>query len=539
MEEGIAVIKGCFADGPVLLRGRALHDHRLRRPARSRPRRRRRSSSAAAPSGCCRSPPARPRSSASTRRSTAARSTRPPPRTAPPSETDQKLGWVKDAAGDRYADLEINLLQFAAIVTDDRKGTAEMMAPLFGLPARGARHLPARLHRHRRRDRRVARGPAGALGRVLHRVPGRHAWRRWPRSSPSSAAPEPAMADDRVDLAFAGAGWIAAVHGYAVDHVPGLRDQPRWRRATRREAAAAAERDAAPSPAPTTTCPPAPTASSCARRRPSTSSTPAAPSTAAPACSSRSRCAPRSPRPTRWWPPPRRGRAHRLRREPRPRADRPPGPRPRRPAPRHRPRRGAGAAVPPDVGRLPHRGLGRRRAVRPRRPPARGRAAARRPGRARGGAGHPRRAPTTIPSTSTPRCSSTSTPGLLARVTASWRGGDTPDVGRPGVGARRRGPHRAAPRAPARAQRHRGRASRASPRACPRQLEELGYLTQIESFALDLQQGRAARSSAPPSGGAILDVVCAAYASAGQDGEWVDLPFTGPRDRTPLQLWRG
>ncbi len=49
-------------------------------------------------------------------------------------ETDQKLQWVKDAAGDGYADLEINLLQFAAIVTDDRKGTAEMMAPLFSLP---------------------------------------------------------------------------------------------------------------------------------------------------------------------------------------------------------------------------------------------------------------------------------------------------------------------------------------------------------------------------------------------------------------------
>jgi probable F420-dependent oxidoreductase len=49
-------------------------------------------------------------------------------------ETDKKIGWVKEAAGDRYADLEINLLQFAAIVTDDREGTAEIMAPLFGLP---------------------------------------------------------------------------------------------------------------------------------------------------------------------------------------------------------------------------------------------------------------------------------------------------------------------------------------------------------------------------------------------------------------------
>ncbi|MGQ0831204.1 MAG: TIGR03621 family F420-dependent LLM class oxidoreductase [Microthrixaceae bacterium] len=49
-------------------------------------------------------------------------------------ETDKKLAWVREAAGDRYDDLEINLLQFAGIITDDRTGTAEMMAPLFGLP---------------------------------------------------------------------------------------------------------------------------------------------------------------------------------------------------------------------------------------------------------------------------------------------------------------------------------------------------------------------------------------------------------------------
>jgi probable F420-dependent oxidoreductase len=50
------------------------------------------------------------------------------------AETDKKLAWVREAAGDRYADLEINLLQFAGIITDDRAGTAEMMAPLFELP---------------------------------------------------------------------------------------------------------------------------------------------------------------------------------------------------------------------------------------------------------------------------------------------------------------------------------------------------------------------------------------------------------------------
>jgi len=49
--------------------------------------------------------------------------------------TDQKLAWVKDAAGDRYADLELNTLVVAATHTDDRAGTAEGIAALFGAPA--------------------------------------------------------------------------------------------------------------------------------------------------------------------------------------------------------------------------------------------------------------------------------------------------------------------------------------------------------------------------------------------------------------------
>ena len=36
----------------------------------------------------------------------------------------------------------------------------------------------------------------------------------------------------------------------------------------------------------------------------------------------------------------------------------------------------------------------------------------------------------------------------------------------------------------------------------------------------------------------VLEVVCAAYTSAGQAGAPIALPFAGPRDRTPLQLWR-
>jgi hypothetical protein len=49
--------------------------------------------------------------------------------------TDQKLAWVKEAAGDRYADLELNTLVVACAHTDDRDGTAEGIAALFGAPA--------------------------------------------------------------------------------------------------------------------------------------------------------------------------------------------------------------------------------------------------------------------------------------------------------------------------------------------------------------------------------------------------------------------
>ncbi len=49
------------------------------------------------------------------------------------ARTDEKVGWVKEAAGDRYAELELNMLIFAVVVTDDAVGTAEMMAPVFSL----------------------------------------------------------------------------------------------------------------------------------------------------------------------------------------------------------------------------------------------------------------------------------------------------------------------------------------------------------------------------------------------------------------------
>ena len=57
-------------------------------------------------------------------------------------ETDKKVQWVREAAGDRYADIEMNMLVFAVIITDDREGTAANMAALFGLEPEGALEYP-------------------------------------------------------------------------------------------------------------------------------------------------------------------------------------------------------------------------------------------------------------------------------------------------------------------------------------------------------------------------------------------------------------
>ena len=47
--------------------------------------------------------------------------------------TDRKVGWVRAAAGDRYGDLELQMLIFLCALTDDRAGTLANLAPMFGL----------------------------------------------------------------------------------------------------------------------------------------------------------------------------------------------------------------------------------------------------------------------------------------------------------------------------------------------------------------------------------------------------------------------
>jgi hypothetical protein len=71
--------------------------------------------------------------------------------------------------------------------------------------------------------------------------------------------------------------------------------------------------------------------------------------------------------------------------------------------------------------------------------------------------------------------------------------------------------------------------------ASPR-LYQLGYVAQLEALAADHHDGRPPAPSAA-FGRYVLEVVCAAYRAAGTGGAEA-LPFAGPRDRTPLELWR-
>ncbi|MEX2393635.1 MAG: TIGR03621 family F420-dependent LLM class oxidoreductase [Actinomycetota bacterium] len=56
--------------------------------------------------------------------------------------TDLKLAWVREAAGDRFDDIEFNCLIFMAAITDDRRAQAEQVGPMFGLTPDEALEVP-------------------------------------------------------------------------------------------------------------------------------------------------------------------------------------------------------------------------------------------------------------------------------------------------------------------------------------------------------------------------------------------------------------
>ena len=55
---------------------------------------------------------------------------------------EQRVEWIRQAAGDRFDQLELQVLTVVAAITDDRVGMAEAMAPAFGLDPAAALEVP-------------------------------------------------------------------------------------------------------------------------------------------------------------------------------------------------------------------------------------------------------------------------------------------------------------------------------------------------------------------------------------------------------------
>ena len=63
-------------------------------------------------------------------------------RTGMPGATDQKLAWIKEAAGDRFAKIELCATVFTFSVTDDREGVAAAFASRLGSEPREILEMP-------------------------------------------------------------------------------------------------------------------------------------------------------------------------------------------------------------------------------------------------------------------------------------------------------------------------------------------------------------------------------------------------------------
>jgi probable F420-dependent oxidoreductase len=59
-----------------------------------------------------------------------------------PERTRQKVAWVKEAAGPRFDELELNALIGFVLITEDATAIAEAMAPAFGIEPAEALHVP-------------------------------------------------------------------------------------------------------------------------------------------------------------------------------------------------------------------------------------------------------------------------------------------------------------------------------------------------------------------------------------------------------------
>ncbi len=69
-------------------------------------------------------------------------------------------------------------------------------------------------------------------------------------------------------------------------------------------------------------------------------------------------------------------------------------------------------------------------------------------------------------------------------------------------------------------------------------LEPLGYVGQLSAFVDDIASGTEPLMSVA-FGHHIMHITLAAYRSASRDAALEPIPYAGPRDKTPLELWHG
>ena len=103
---------------------------------------------------------------------------------ASPERTREKVAWVKEAAGDRFDDLELNALIGFVMITDDASGIADAMAPISAsAPTTRCTSLwpcSARWTRWPKSCSGAARSTASPTGRS--RPTAGRRWGRWLRS---------------------------------------------------------------------------------------------------------------------------------------------------------------------------------------------------------------------------------------------------------------------------------------------------------------------------------------------------------------------
>ncbi len=152
-----------FRRGSRRVSGRARHTPRDSRVAETSQRRPTDHDRRRGPTRCSASQVARPTSSASI-------STTLPGKLGPDGFgsgtaelTEEKIGWIRDGAGDRFGDLELEIAAYFTVVTDQRDETLAKMAPACALAPDALGVHPHSLDRVDRLDLR----PAGRTTRTL------------------------------------------------------------------------------------------------------------------------------------------------------------------------------------------------------------------------------------------------------------------------------------------------------------------------------------------------------------------------------------